>query len=81
MSVCACVDGWDDCGCGDVSWEKTRKARKTWKCCECRREIKPGELYEYVKGFWDGSFDQYRTCRECAEIRKSLLCSWLYTAL
>ena len=45
-----------------------RKARKAHKCCECRGEIKPGELYEYFSGIWDYP-ETFKTCLECAELR------------
>ena len=48
-------------------WEDTtRKASKSWTCCECGDEIKSGSTYEYFRGLFDGSWDTYRTCARCA---------------
>lgn len=57
--------------------EEWRKARKPHECCECGAEIKPGEKYEYREGL-DESFFAYKTCADCASIRKALFCSWTY---
>jgi len=61
--------------------EKIRKARKTYRCCECGCTISPGERYEYASGRWDGEYDQYRTCLPCREIRNRFMAVWTYTAL
>lgn len=46
----------------------TRKARKQHKCCECKKEIQPGELYQYSSGIWDGRPDSYKQCLNCWDI-------------
>lgn len=48
------------------------KGRKEHKCSECLRAIAIGERHEYVKGLWEGDFDQFRTCSECVLLRESL---------
>lgn len=50
-----------------------RTARKSHECCECHREIKSGEKYEYISGIWDGLPTSYKTCLECADIRDKYL--------
>ncbi len=45
-------------------------ARKKHFCIECRREIRPGTRYQYIKGIWDGSPRTYKTCGECNERRR-----------
>lgn len=30
----------------------------------------PGESYERVTGVWDGTFDMFKTCERCCEIRQ-----------
>lgn len=45
-------------------------ARKQYRCEECRREIKPGEKYEYVFAVWDGSASHVRTCSHCITARQ-----------
>jgi len=51
-----------------------RKANKNHVCCECNREIKKGEKYNYASGKWDGAIKDYKTCKDCAEIGKLLEC-------
>lgn len=71
----------DDCG-PEFHDETTPKARKPHTCCECRRTIAPGEVYERVVGKWYGTMQVYKTCAECAEIRRELcLGNWVYTTL
>ncbi len=47
-------------------------ARKTHRCCECRRAIRPGERYNRFTGCWDGKWDTFVTCEECDELRREL---------
>ena len=47
-----------------------RTARIEHKCCECRTAIQPRQKYEYVSGVWEGEWDHYKTCMNCAELRK-----------
>jgi hypothetical protein len=49
-----------------------RKARKEHKCTECGSVIKKGEEYEYISGMWDGTWDFFKTCQDCIDIRESL---------
>ena len=48
------------------------KAKKSHKCCECRRPIKIGDEYERVAGVWDGDFAYFKTCESCAGLREAL---------
>lgn len=43
-------------------------ARRDHKCCECRQPIKKGEVYERVKGLWDGSWSNFKTCLSCYDV-------------
>lgn len=70
---CSCVCSVDY-DAAQVYNEKTVKARKEHKCCECGETIQRGESYEYVSGLWDGSWDHYRTCEMCVRIRDDLCC-------
>ena len=45
-------------------------AKKDHVCCECGRNIKSGERYEYIAGKWDGEFQVFKTCKQCEQIRK-----------
>lgn len=56
------IDYCDDC----VSFgNDERRARKSHKCCDCGREIKPGETYNYAKWLTDGYFMEAKTCAQC----------------
>jgi len=49
-----------------VIWEETeRKARKTHKCTECRREINKGERYLTIASLCDSKWWNYRHCQHC----------------
>lgn len=52
--------------------DTNRTARKAYKCFECAREIKPGEVYNYQAGKGDG-FEIFRTCLHCVAPRNLLL--------
>ena len=74
--VCIYMGDYDPAEFYSSTWPK---ARKPHKCCECRREIAPGEKYERTVGKWDGQMDTYLTCSECVEIRQQFCCDgWLY---
>ena len=78
---CSCAITIDHDGGPDVCTESLRVARKVHKCCECHREIKPGETYEHVRGLWDGYWSTYKTCADCKSVRDALFCSWSYETL
>jgi hypothetical protein len=64
-----------DCEFGDgpeVFRQKTVKASKEHKCCECYRTIKKGEYYDYVFGVWEGDAMTFKTCEQCDDLRASL---------
>lgn len=64
---CVCI-GFD--GSGPEVFDKVwRKARKKHRCCECGETIRPGQVYECVKGLWDGCWAEYKTCTLCVKIR------------
>ena len=65
-------------------WFKPREqsANKTHRCCECCRDIKKGELYNYETCVWEGSFMSFKTCNDCFSIRKSFFCDgWIYETM
>lgn len=77
------TDGME-CGCdGDyceydgemasVFEKTTRIARKEHRCDECRRTIRKGERYQYFSVLWEGGWDHYKTCKQCAEIARDYL--------
>jgi len=78
MSGCGCVYVDYDNG-PEFMCESIHKARKLHRCGECRRDIRPGELYEHVVGKWDGDFAAVKTCADCQSIRKAFFCgAWTY---
>lgn len=62
--------GYCDAGDGDSGriWETRPKARKEYRCYECGRIIKPGEVYTRIKVVCGGDFYTFKTCAQCAEI-------------
>lgn len=82
MSECdVCIGGCDDPM--EMIAERIVTCRKSFRCCECRREIQPGEQYEKHVGRYDGQLLTYRTCLLCVEIRTVFSCGkgWMYESL
>ena len=80
MEVTMCMVDYADEMC-EVLQSGFRKARKSHKCNECRREIKPAELYRYEYIKFDGELDSHKTCPQCLVVRYWLEkeCSgWVY---
>lgn len=48
-----------------VYTETYRRAAKPHRCCECYREIPKGQLYQHVKGCWEGEWLEFKTCERC----------------
>jgi glutaredoxin len=71
-----------DCEYYEVSSSQSVRARKEHACIECRRTIKPGEIYERHKGLLDGRWDLNTTCPHCVAARRFLdtICSgeWVF---
>lgn len=60
----------------------TVRARKPYLCTECRETIAVGQKYECTNGKWEDSFNTYRTCLSCVEIRDHFACNgWLFGRL
>lgn len=77
-----CIGGSDDSTWGEFRATSMPKARKPYKCCECRETIPKGQLYERTVGKWDGDFSVYKTCLACADVRMTLCCDgWTYGQL
>jgi hypothetical protein len=47
--------------------QKIVKTRKPHKCCNCQKEIKPGEYALRETGFMDGQPVSCYTCIECCD--------------
>ena len=76
FSTCFCVDfadGPDEDAYGDelISVAETAAAQAE-TCCECCRNIVPGETCEIVVGIWGGVEDRVVTCVACRNVRQSL---------
>jgi hypothetical protein len=68
---CDCVVSFDNYGkLPELFVKKEIKARKEHICIECKRIIKPSEIYEKNVGKWDGEISIYKVCRDCISIRK-----------
>jgi hypothetical protein len=66
----------------DFYTETLPVAHKEHECCECHRTISIGEKYENVSGKSEDRFWRSKTCTECLEIRKALVCgSWIFGML
>lgn len=69
-------------GSNEFYRDEVRRARKAWRCCECREDIAAGQRYEYAVGKSGGDIFSARTCVACAEIREAFTCgSWIFGQL
>jgi hypothetical protein len=59
-----------DCESPEAFFQTARRARVQHRCCECGDLISVGEQYEYVSGVWDGRGASFKTCAQCAGVRK-----------
>lgn len=74
--VCVTMD-YD--GGNSFESEEVRRARKQYKCVECRETIAIGDKYHYEVGLNDGHFFTNRTCEPCYEIRSAFCCgAWIF---
>ena len=80
---CCCLTGDYECDEQTFYHEEMRTARKEHKCRECRKTIKPGELYNRAAGANDGRMWSNKTCGTCDEIRKHFYCDggWMFGQL
>jgi uncharacterized CHY-type Zn-finger protein len=66
MTECYCDYG----DAPDVYAAERRKARKQYRCYECHKLIRPGEVYERAAMLYDGSWGVSRTCCRCLSVRE-----------
>jgi hypothetical protein len=59
----------------------TKKARKQFRCCECRDDINKGDMYDCYVGAIDDRIDVQRTCLLCESISKKFLCNRPYEGM
>lgn len=54
--------------------KEDRKARKEHTCNLCCGKIKPGEVYEWSKNIYDGTFYEWREHKKCSFIAAEIWC-------
>lgn len=57
----------------DFFSERRVTARKTHRCEECGREIKPGDSYVKSAGCYDNEFYAFKECSRCSRVRAKIL--------
>jgi hypothetical protein len=67
--------------CYEELKHKVVKARKMFRCCECRDDINKGDMYDLFVGAIDGRIDIQRTCLICDSISKKFLCDRQYKGM
>lgn len=76
MSSCdVCIGDGNDSDY-DVQFynEKEHRARKPYKCYECREAIAVGSWYVRITGKWDGDLLTFHFCVTCHEIQQVFSC-------
>ena len=68
----------DDGDGPEVVTEKMVRARVEHTCYECGHQIKPGELYELVKGKWEGEWSTFKTCRICKQVKTDFFHAYVF---
>jgi len=63
-----------NCDPGDYDYctvwrERTVRARRTWRCCECGCEIPHGTFYIRTTNLFEGEWQTFQTCLICNRIR------------
>lgn len=76
-----CLDMGGDGEAPEFFNQKIVKARKQYRCCECRQIIPQGEVYERTSGKWNAEIMTYKTCKICAKIRKDFFCQYVFEQL
>ncbi len=68
-----------ECYCEDGGEIRTKMvvSRRAFKCCECEKEIAPGERFEIVTGNWHAQYSHHAVCNVCLEIRNRFVCGWV----
>jgi hypothetical protein len=62
-----------DCNYPEVFNNRTVRAKKPYKCYECRNTIAVNEKHHSIFGVWDHEPGSYRFCRNCETLRNWLL--------
>jgi hypothetical protein len=69
-----CIGGGDYDGTPEFQTICDVTARKVHRCCECRRQIMPGQVYRRCSWKFDGNFGFSKTCHVCVEIHDTFNC-------
>lgn len=75
MTHCIVIDDGEP---ADLSTIKLVKSRKEYACSECGDKIPKGALHEYAHGRWEGTWDTFRTCARCLNVRDEFFEGWYY---
>lgn len=65
--MCSCENG----DAPDFSTSTVTRARKPHRCCECRRVIAVGHLYERRTYKWEGTIFTDKMCAACARLGRA----------
>ena len=76
MSACDVCIGDGNNSDYDIQFytRNTHRARKEYKCYECKERIPAGSLYVRCSGKWDGDLLMFRFCAPCDEIAQVFSC-------
>ncbi len=74
MECCCHLADHNDYDANNVYRAKMVKARKPHNCCECRRIIASGEMYERVNLCSEGGWSEFKTCIGCKRLRDDMAC-------
>jgi uncharacterized protein with PIN domain len=59
----------------------TRRAAKDHECCECGDAIQKGDLHEYYRGVWEGTWQSFRTCARCTNVATDFFHGRVFTMM
>lgn len=80
--MCCPLSGSDHDERATVSTTTKPTARKEHRCGECDEIIPIGAKYERTDGLWGCSWQTYKTCLSCVEIRDHFACDgWNFEML
>ena len=61
-----------------ILYDKIIKARKAYKCSECREKIEVGQQYRKETVIFDGEISSTKTCLDCVSVRDTFFCDGFY---
>lgn len=69
-----CLGGYESDGSFEFESLYTPRARKDFRCEECRRLIPKGTQYQKYSGKFEGDLFSTKTCLQCVEISAAYRC-------